>query len=245
MLPVVMQAWSPSHRIPACRAVTRYMCLSVALFATSPTSFCLGIQEQSSTFTLFALWTSFGFHFLMRFSLALAGLAAVCSVHADNILIQVGANDTLTFSPSNITAKVGDTIAFQFQSKNHSVTQSSFTSPCVKSGVVDSGFQLATPGSGQLPEYSFNVTDLNPLWFFCAQTNPANHCNAGMVFSVNADETSPKTFAAFQALAEGKSGAASSTSAAGAAAKTGAGIRVNTNFLTVLVSLGIAVHLLW
>ncbi|KAF7345793.1 hypothetical protein MVEN_01600000 [Mycena venus] len=150
----------------------------------------------------------------MRFSFALATLAAVCSVQADNILIQVGANNALTFSPSNITAKVGDTIAFQFQSKNHSITQSSFASPCVKSGVVDSGFQFVTPGQAQLPQYSFNVTDLNPLWFFCAQTNPANHCNAGMVFSVNANETSPKTFAAFQALAMGNSGAIASSVAA-------------------------------
>ncbi|KAJ7932861.1 Cupredoxin, partial [Mycena leptocephala] len=147
----------------------------------------------------------------MRFSLALSALAPILSVYADNILVMVGANNQLAFSPPNVTANVGDVISFQFQSKNHSVTQSTFGSPCTtqttpKQG-IDSGFQfVGAPGAAMLPQFSFNVTDLNPLWFYCAQTNPASHCSAGMVFSVNADPSSPKSFAAFQALAMGVNG---------------------------------------
>lgn len=37
---------------------------------------------------------------------------------------------TLTFEPANITAQPGDTITFEFHQKNHTVTQSSFASPC-------------------------------------------------------------------------------------------------------------------
>ncbi|KAJ7123539.1 Cupredoxin [Mycena epipterygia] len=151
----------------------------------------------------------------MRFSLALVALVPVLSAYADNILIQVGANNLLAFSPPNITAKVGDVIAFQFQSKNHSVTQSTFATPCsiqtTPQPGLNSQFQPVTPGATMQPQFSFNVTDTTPLWFFCAQTIPANHCNAGMVFSVNADPSSAKSFAVFQAAAMGNAtGAASS-----------------------------------
>jgi plastocyanin len=37
---------------------------------------------------------------------------------------------TLTYNPSNITAQPGDTITFEFHGKNHTVTQSSFATPC-------------------------------------------------------------------------------------------------------------------
>ncbi|KAJ6536176.1 hypothetical protein B0H19DRAFT_897661, partial [Mycena capillaripes] len=88
----------------------------------------------------------------------------------------------LTFSPSNITAKAGDTVNFQFLSNNHSVTQSSFASPCTPGG-LDSGFQFVAPGATNLPEFSFNVADASkPLFFFSAQTA---YCQKGMVFSVN------------------------------------------------------------
>jgi len=80
----------------------------------------------------------------MRFSLAAAALVPVMSASAANILVQVGAGGKLAFSPSNITAQVGDVIAFQFQAKNHSVTQSTFPSPCqiqtTPAQGIDSGF---------------------------------------------------------------------------------------------------------
>jgi len=152
----------------------------------------------------------------MRFSLAVAALAPVLSVHAANILVQVGAGGLLAFSPSNISAQVGDTIAFQFQGKNHAVTQSSFADPCsimtTPAQGINSGFQFVAPNATQLPQWSFTVNNAStPLWFFCAQTIPAVHCQMGMVFSVNANEASAKNFAAFQAAAKATNGAAAAS----------------------------------
>lgn len=49
----------------------------------------------------------------MRFSGAFATLlAAATAVSAANIPVTVGANGTLTFSPTNVTAAVGDVIVF-------------------------------------------------------------------------------------------------------------------------------------
>ena len=44
--------------------------------------------------------------------------------------VTVGFNGALTFSPSNLTAQVGEQITFQFTAKNHTATQSSFADPC-------------------------------------------------------------------------------------------------------------------
>ncbi|KAJ7047088.1 hypothetical protein C8F04DRAFT_219531 [Mycena alexandri] len=164
----------------------------------------------------------------MRFSLAAAALVPVMSASAANILVQVGAGGKLAFSPSNITAQVGDVIAFQFQGKNHSVTQSTFATPCAIQTApaqgIDSGFQFVAPNATELPQWSFTVDNAtSPLWFFCAQTNPAVHCAAGMVFSVNANEASPKNFAAFQASAMASGGAAAAGAAAGSAAGSAIG----------------------
>lgn len=47
---------------------------------------------------------------------------------ADHRVIVGGSS--LTFQPSNITASPGDTITFEFHSKNHTVTESTFSQPC-------------------------------------------------------------------------------------------------------------------
>lgn len=44
--------------------------------------------------------------------------------------ITVGGSNLLLFSPSNITAQPGDTVTFSFMQRNHSVTQSTFDTPC-------------------------------------------------------------------------------------------------------------------
>jgi len=164
----------------------------------------------------------------MRFSLAVAAVAAIAPVlyvsAQKNYVVLVGDGETLTYSPSNITAAQGDTVSFQFTSKNHSVTQSSFAAPCTRlPGGVDSLFQLVPAGATQLPEWTITINNASaPLWFFCAQTIPADHCAAGMVFSINA--TPLKTFDAFQAAAKltgtTASGASSGATSAGAASDT-------------------------
>jgi plastocyanin len=163
----------------------------------------------------------------MRFSLAVAAFAPALSAYAANILVQVGAGGELAFSPTNITAQVGDVVAFQFQGKNHSVTQSTFADPCsiqtTPAQGISSGFQPVAANATELPEWSFTVNNASaPLWFFCAQTNPKSHCEAGMVFSVNANPNSAKSFAVYQAAAMAGNAAAAAVSgvasAAGAAA---------------------------
>ncbi|KAJ6597171.1 hypothetical protein DFH09DRAFT_113222 [Mycena vulgaris] len=197
----------------------------------------------------------------MRFSLAVAALAPVLSVYAENILVQVGAGGQLRFSPQNVTANVGDTIAFQFQGKNHSVTQSSFADPCAIQTTpaqgIDSGFQLVAANATELPEWSFTVDNgTAPLWFFCAQTTPANHCNMGMVFSVNAKEGTDKSFAAYQAkamngnaAAAGGAAASSVGAAAGGAASSGTAPgngsgRVASSAVSLLAVVGLSFGLL-
>jgi len=209
----------------------------------------------------------------MRFSLAVAALAPAVSVYAANIQITVGGNNLLAFSPSNITAAAGDVISFQFQSKNHTVTQSSFGAPCTPitgtpNPPLDSGFQPVN-SSGLFPQFSFTMGNdtTTPLWFFCAQTTPADHCNAGMVFSVNANEASAKSFSAFQTAAKtatpgaaapaangtttnGTSTTGSGTNTTGTnstgtgSGKTGAGVRVGTTAASVLALVGVVAGLL-
>jgi uncharacterized cupredoxin-like copper-binding protein len=148
----------------------------------------------------------------MRFSLAVAALSATASVWAQtNHDVAVGQGG-LTFTPNSITVKDGDSVTFSFMAKNHSVTQSTFAKPCERQTApslgVDSGFQ-AIPAAGlngaAPPQWKITITNATaPLWFFCAQTAPANHCAAGMVFAINA--TPEKSFEAY--LANAKAGAA-------------------------------------
>jgi len=142
--------------------------------------------------------------FTLASVLSLAGIAS-----ATNYTVIVGGNGTLTYNPSSISnVTVGDTIAFQFAAKNHTVTQSTFAAPCTQSG-VDSGFFPVANDSSVVPEWSFTVNNASaPLWFYCRQTG---HCAAGMVFAVN--PTAAKSFNAFQAAAMATNTTANSTSA--------------------------------
>ncbi|KIJ35809.1 hypothetical protein M422DRAFT_780437 [Sphaerobolus stellatus SS14] len=146
----------------------------------------------------------------MHFSLVATLLAFAASSAAQTThTVTVGANGTLAFSPSNITVAMGDKVAFQFMAKNHTATQSTFADPCVPASIngsagVDSGF-MAIPANnslqaGQFPTWTITVNTQSPIWFHCAQTIPKNHCQAGMVFSINA--TPEKSFDAYLATAE-------------------------------------------
>ncbi|KAF8147319.1 hypothetical protein K438DRAFT_1867741 [Mycena galopus ATCC 62051] len=115
----------------------------------------------------------------MHLSLAFAAAVHALFVSAANILVVVGPNDKYEFSPSNVTANVGDVIAFQFQNKNHSVVQSTFANPCQASTL--NGLDL--------------LLDI-----------AVSNCEQGMVFSVNAVENGPHNFSAFQAQARALGG---------------------------------------
>jgi len=145
----------------------------------------------------------------MRFSVALAALLTAASVWAQTDHAVTLGQGGLVFTPNSITVKDGDTVTFSFLAKNHSVVQSTFAKPCERQTTpslgVDSGFQ-AIPASGlngaPPPQWKITITNASaPLWFFCGQTAPANHCTAGMVFAINA--TPEKSFDAFLATAKG------------------------------------------
>ncbi|KDR68793.1 hypothetical protein GALMADRAFT_231117 [Galerina marginata CBS 339.88] len=131
------------------------------------------------------------------------------TANAAQYLIKVGFDSALAFDPTNIVADVGDTVVFEFHAKNQSVTQSTFAQPCTRQTApslgFDSGFWPIAANATEvgLPQSSITVSTA-PLWFFCAQINPVNHCNHGMVFSVNAPAN--QTFAQFQAIAKAGGG---------------------------------------
>lgn len=49
----------------------------------------------------------------MRFSTILAALLPLGAAFAETIVVKVGENGTLTYTPSEVTAQNGDTIEFQ------------------------------------------------------------------------------------------------------------------------------------
>lgn len=144
-------------------------------------------------------------------------------------LVTVGENGGLTYNPPSVQAAPRDIISFQFRSKNHTITQSSFDSPCRKleftstSGQVgfDSGYMPVSADASAFPTFNITVNDTAPAWAYCRQ---ANHCGGGMVFAINAVEGGNKSFAAFQALAKQLNGTQqpSSTASAGAPGSTSA-----------------------
>jgi len=153
--------------------------------------------------------------FFTTFAASASILASAVSAVQHNVV--VGDGNANVFAPTSLTGVVsGDTIAFTFFSKNHTVTQSTFPAPCVsKPDGVNSGFVPVDAANATKPEWSIridNVTD--PLWFYCAQ---GAHCKAGMVFAIN--PTAEKTYDAFLAAAKGA--APSSTASSGGSPTSG------------------------
>jgi len=142
------------------------------------------------------------------------------------INVIVGENGTLTFTPPFVVAKPRDTIVFEFQTKNHTLTQSSFEDPCRKLSLTsnvtdsfDSGFMPVAAGSTAFPTFNLTVNDTAPTWAYCRQTG---HCGMGMVFAINPDQSSARSFSAFQTLAEEINGTtAGSTGGSGTGTGTG------------------------
>jgi len=125
-----------------------------------------------------------------------------------------GANGDV-FTPSSITAQPNDIVTFEFQQKNHTVTQSSFTSPCSRLNVngttgFDSGFFPVAANATQFPTWNYTVQDTKPVWAYCRHVG---HCQSGMVFAINAVDNSPENFTAFQNNAQSSATNTSTTSA--------------------------------
>jgi len=149
---------------------------------------------------------------------AFAALAVSGAMAANVIQVTVGKDSLLAFSPTSVTAAVGDTIQFTFYPKNHTVVQSTLKTPCAP---LASGFATtftnnvsAVPADlTTLPTANFTVTNASaPLWFYCSQTAPISHCGNGMVFAVNpGQEGAANSFTAFQNAAKGAAGNSSSS----------------------------------
>ncbi|TEB39250.1 hypothetical protein FA13DRAFT_1619952 [Coprinellus micaceus] len=124
----------------------------------------------------------------------------------------VGGSNGNIFEPSRITALPRDTVVFEFRQKNHTVTQSSFEDPCrplsadAQSG-FDSGFIPVADSLTEFPTWNYTVKDTAPVWAYCRQ---GNHCGAGMVFAINSDESSGRSFNAFKSVAQTLNGTAAS-----------------------------------
>jgi plastocyanin len=110
-------------------------------------------------------------------------------------------NLSLTFSPDNVVAEIGDYIEFHFNPKNHSIVQSSFDRPCEPlQGGIFSGFNFATQNGTARNVFSFQVLTKEPFWYYCSQT-VGRHCQMGMVGVVNQNVDSGKTLEGYRARA--------------------------------------------
>lgn len=101
--------------------------------------------------------------------------------------VVVGANGDLVYGPNQLNAAIGDIIRFDFNSTNHTVTQSSFAAPCSPlAGGFNTGFnQVNKLNHTGVIFLDFEVKVDTPLWFYCAQTVKVSHCHKGMVLGVN------------------------------------------------------------
>jgi len=155
---------------------------------------------------------------LASYATALVSLASVSQTLSAQIDVVVGGPGVLKYTPSSVTANVGDVVVFSFQQKNHTVTQSTLENPCTPApGGFDSGFVFVDPANtaGPFQTATFTVKDTNPVWVYCRQ---ATHCTQGMVFAINAGDK----FAQFQSTAMGGSAAPSSTDPYGGGASPSA-----------------------
>ncbi|TFK40466.1 hypothetical protein BDQ12DRAFT_453660 [Crucibulum laeve] len=154
-----------------------------------------------------------------------------------DILVVIGGNNSLTFDPDVTYGSPGDFLIFEFHSGNHSVTQSSFASPCLRQAIpetgVSSGFQVPEANSVDVPRWNYTIPRVNgPVWFFCSQTVPVNHCKQGMVFALNPaqDQTLDKFKAAAMGVqASTTTGSETSTASATSASSTSPQVSDNSN----------------
>ncbi|KAG9028747.1 hypothetical protein FRB95_006115 [Tulasnella sp. JGI-2019a] len=151
--------------------------------------------------------------------------------------VVVGGSAGLVYTPNTITAAPGDIVTFQFQVKNHTVTQSTFAVPCSeKAGGFDSSFMPVAATDMTFPTYNITVNDTAPIWGYCRQ---ANHCASGMVFAINPPATG-NTFAAFKSMAmNGTTAKSASASAYGSGAVDGLDVKLPL-MTFMMISLGFA-----
>lgn len=101
----------------------------------------------------------------------LASSVVVENAPANTHTVLVGGEAGLVFVPESLSAAVGDTVHFVFLSKNHTVTQSTFDTPCKKmDGGIDSGFMPNPDNTIEPPPMmAVQVTTEKPLCEYSIQ----------------------------------------------------------------------------
>lgn len=154
------------------------------------------------------------------------GLVQSTAVFAANHQVIVGQNNALTFTPNTLNAAVGDTVTYMFATQNHTVTAGNPNAGCTPSGQFYSGFvpapgaapaaapakaakkpagtkmirgenNIFLPRAGALPSFTVAVQNTQPMTVYCSQ---AQHCQVGMVMTINPAAQGPTTLAAYKAL---------------------------------------------
>ncbi|PBK87554.1 Cupredoxin [Armillaria gallica] len=219
-------AVNPGDKMAQFQAAATGNTTATASSGSSATSAASGVVTVTATVTV-----SDGQVLTTTYATTAATASSTSTTTTDHKVTVGGTGGLLTYSPANITANVGDTVTFEFHQKNHTVTASSFASPCqALSGGFNSGYMPVTADAQTFPTYTVQVNDTKPIWAYCAQTG---HCAQGMVFAINADETSANTFEAFKAKAmsnststSSSSGAASSSTGSASGANGAAGLKL-------------------
>ncbi|KIY69999.1 Cupredoxin [Cylindrobasidium torrendii FP15055 ss-10] len=192
-----------------------------------------------SVVTVTATVTASGDTRTTTYTTAPSATASSTPMSVDHKVVVGGPDGQLSFDPPSLSANEGDTVTFEFHTKNHTVTQSSFNDPCrmlsetSTTGATgfDSGFKPVTGST--FPTFVVQVNDTKPIWGYCRQ---ANHCGQGMAFAINAPSTG-NTFSAFLANAKRLNGTGSAGDAADGA------VQVNFPFISVAVSITFAAML--
>ncbi|KAH8835164.1 hypothetical protein DL96DRAFT_1519823 [Flagelloscypha sp. PMI_526] len=152
----------------------------------------------------------------------------------------VGGPSGLLFDPAEVSAAPRDTVIFEIHSKNHSVTQSTFTDPCrKKQDGFDSDLMPVADENGPFQTFSVTVNDTQPIWAYCKQKTPTSHCGAGMVFAINPVDSSERSFNAFKDLATKMNGTAAAAAANPSETSTGNGaanVKANAGLTLLLVA---------
>ncbi|KAF8070738.1 hypothetical protein FPV67DRAFT_1448419 [Lyophyllum atratum] len=155
---------------------------------------------------------------MRSFILIIFALTTLVSTYAKTIVITVGGNTTndatTVFQPNTVVA---------LTQGNHTVTQSTFASPCIPAHDTDStinGFDSSFRNAGNgtaITNLPYTVTDANTtIWFY-----DFNLCSQGGVGAINVNESSTETIDGFQRNAQRLNGTApSSSSHSSSASKT-------------------------
>jgi len=135
---------------------------------------------------------------LITTTLSVLSLPLFLAAAAQKIVTVQVASGGFVYNPNNITAPNGTIISFDFPKSpgggiGHSVTQSSFSSPCT---YLQDGFNSGVVTNAT--QWNLTITDdSNPIWFYCKE---ATHCGMGMVGGINTPATG-NTTDAFRAAA--------------------------------------------